>query len=103
MAQTSISIRTDENLKREAEALFAQLGLTLSAAINVFFRQAVRTRSIPFPLAAEADSQLQARRELGEAFKSIQEDSVKNGTDKMTLEEINEIIAEVRREARDVV
>ena len=53
MGQTSISIRVDEDVKREAETLFAKLGLTLSSATNVFFRQAVRTQSIPFWLSAE--------------------------------------------------
>ena len=53
MAQTSISIRVDEDVKREAETLFAKLGLTLSSATNVFFKQAVRTQSIPFSISAE--------------------------------------------------
>ena len=98
MAQTNISIRIDEDIKREAEALFARLGLTLSAATNVFFRQAVRTQSIPFPLTAvEADPKTQARKEFGEAIKAIQEQSLINGTSEMSLEEINGIIAECRQ------
>jgi DNA-damage-inducible protein J len=52
MAQTNISIRVDEDVKKDVEALFAKLGLTLSAATNVFYRQAVRTQSIPFPVTA---------------------------------------------------
>ena len=41
----------------------------------------------------------QARKRFGEALKVAQEQSVINGTSEMTLEEINEIIAECRREA----
>ena len=97
MGQTNMSIRVDEDIKREAEVLFAKLGLTVSAATNVFFRQAVRTQGIPFPLTAvEVDNKMQARKEFGELVKSIQEDSVRNGTDKMTMDEIDGIIAEVR-------
>ena len=93
MAQTNISIRIDEDLKRDAEAVFAKIGLTLSAATNVFYRQAVRTQSIPFHLsAAETDSQMQARRQFGEAIRAAQEQSVINGTSEMTLDEINDII-----------
>ena len=100
MAQTNISIRIDEDVKREAEALFARLGLTLSAATNVFYRQAVRTQSIPFPLTAvEADPKIQARKEFGQAVKAIQEQSLINGTSEMSLEEINGIIAECRQGA----
>ena len=44
-------------------------------------------------------TEMQARKEFGEAFKAMQVDSVINGTDKMTLDEINDIISETRREA----
>jgi len=100
MAQTSISIRIDEDVKRDAESLLSKLGLTLSSATNVFFRQVIRTQGIPFPLsAAEAEgSTMEARREFGEAFRAAQEASVINGTSEMTLDEINEVIAECRRE-----
>jgi DNA-damage-inducible protein J len=50
MAQTNLTIRIDENVKRDAETLFNRIGLTMSAAINVFFRQAVREQAIPFEL-----------------------------------------------------
>ena len=50
MAQTNLTIRIDENIKQEAETLFNRIGLTTSAAINVFFRQAIREQSIPFEL-----------------------------------------------------
>ncbi|MDR1069821.1 MAG: type II toxin-antitoxin system RelB/DinJ family antitoxin [Gracilibacteraceae bacterium] len=50
MAQTNLTIRIDENIKQEAESLFNKIGLNMSAAINVFFRQAIREQSIPFEL-----------------------------------------------------
>ena len=50
MAQTNLTIRIDEGVKREAETLFNKIGLSMSAAINVFFRQAVREQAIPFEL-----------------------------------------------------
>ncbi|MDR1000165.1 MAG: type II toxin-antitoxin system RelB/DinJ family antitoxin [Clostridiales bacterium] len=50
MAQTNLTIRIDENIKQEAERLFNRIGLNMSAAINVFFRQAIREQSIPFEL-----------------------------------------------------
>ncbi|MDR2869175.1 MAG: type II toxin-antitoxin system RelB/DinJ family antitoxin [Deferribacteraceae bacterium] len=50
MAQTNLTIRIDENIKQEAEVLFNKIGLTMSSAINVFFRQAIREQSIPFEL-----------------------------------------------------
>ena len=55
MAQTNLTIRIDEDIKREAESLFNQLGLNLSSAINVFIRQAIREQAIPFELRIHDD------------------------------------------------
>ena len=53
MAQANLTIRIDEDVKHDAENLFDSLGLTLSSAINVFFRQAIREQAIPFPIRAK--------------------------------------------------
>ena len=50
MAQTNLTIRIDEGIKREAEILFNMIGMNMSTAINIFFRQAVREQAIPFEL-----------------------------------------------------
>ena len=44
----SITIRIDDDVKREVESLFCKLGFTISGAANVFFRQAIREQAIPF-------------------------------------------------------
>ena len=48
MASVSTNIKIDPVLKEESQALFESLGLSLSAAINMFLRQAVREQAIPF-------------------------------------------------------
>jgi DNA-damage-inducible protein J len=50
MAQTNLTIRIDEDIKRDAETLFSTLGMSMSGAINIFFRQAVRDQAIPFSI-----------------------------------------------------
>ena len=50
MATTTVSIRIDEELKRQAEDLFADLGLNLTTAMTSFIRQSVREQRIPFAL-----------------------------------------------------
>jgi len=50
MAQTNLTVRIDEGVKREAEILFNRIGLNMSSAVNVFFRQAIREQAIPFEL-----------------------------------------------------
>ena len=53
MAQTNLTIRIDESVKRDAESLFDMLGMSMSGAINVFFRQAIREQAIPFAIRAK--------------------------------------------------
>jgi len=55
MAQTNLTIRIDEDIKRDAEILFNNIGLTMSSAINVFFRQALREQAIPFELKSYSE------------------------------------------------
>ena len=52
MAAVSTNIKIDPELKREAQELFNELGLSLSTAINIFLRQAVREQAIPFRIGA---------------------------------------------------
>ncbi len=48
MATTNINVRVDSELKQEAEALFSDLGLNMSSAINMFLRSAINHNGIPF-------------------------------------------------------
>ena len=57
MAQTNITIRIDEDIKKDAESLFAKLGLNMSSAVNVFFRQAVREQAMPFQIKVKTDEE----------------------------------------------
>ena len=53
MAKTTssnISIRMDSDLKAAAEALFDELGMSLSTAFNIFVRQSLREGGIPFKI-----------------------------------------------------
>ncbi|MCI8776354.1 MAG: type II toxin-antitoxin system RelB/DinJ family antitoxin [Oscillospiraceae bacterium] len=50
MANTNITIRMDEELKKQAEELFSDLGLNMTTAIIAFTKQAVREQRIPFEL-----------------------------------------------------
>lgn len=51
MATTNITIRIDEELKKQAEELFSDLGLNLTTAFVAFAKQAVREQRIPFNLS----------------------------------------------------
>ena len=48
MVSTNINFRTDESTKSEAEEIFSQLGISMSAALNMFLRQVIIRGGIPF-------------------------------------------------------
>lgn len=45
---SNINIRIDAQLKKDAEELFNDLGLTMSTAISMFLRSALNNDGIPF-------------------------------------------------------
>lgn len=50
--QTRIQIRTSKTLKDQATEVFADMGIDLTAAINMFLSQAVKEGGMPFkPMA----------------------------------------------------
>ncbi len=45
----NVLARVEPEVKSEAEAIMAQLGVPVSVVINMLYRQIIMTRSIPFP------------------------------------------------------
>ena len=45
---TTMTIRTNKEIKEQAQALFADLGMDLSTAVNLFLRQSVKEDALPF-------------------------------------------------------
>ena len=50
MKNVNVTLRVDEDLKRQADTLFSELGLNLTTAFNIFLRQSVREQRIPFQI-----------------------------------------------------
>ena len=55
MAQ--INIRVDDSVKRGAEQVFEEIGLSMNAAVTVFLKTCAREKRIPFELSATAARQ----------------------------------------------
>lgn len=55
MSNTTVNVtfRMDSELKRQADSLFAELGMSLSTAFNIFVRQSLRDGAIPFDISLE--------------------------------------------------
>jgi DNA-damage-inducible protein J len=99
---TNLSIRIDRGLKDEADKVFDALGMNLTTAITVFVRQAVRQKKIPFEIALNTDDKGQRTTTVDAiaASERIWQASIQNGTDKMSMEDIDAEIAAARRERK---
>ena len=50
MAQASaiVNVRVEENVKRDIEKLFDSLGMNISTAVNMFFKQCLMEQGLPY-------------------------------------------------------
>ena len=99
MAGGNVTVRIDEETKRDFDNFCENVGINITTAFNMFIKATLRNRELPFAVT-DIEPQSKARKELQEAFRAAQIQSVINGTDKMTMEEIDAEIAECRREKR---
>ena len=73
-----ISARVDPKLKRNAEEVFKELGLTTTQAITLFYKQVELERGLPFAVrmpndvTAEALEQARTRQNLG-SFNTLED------------------------------
>lgn len=91
MANVNVTIRMDEDIKRQADDLFSDLGMSLSGAITVFMKQAIRQQAIPFKIARDIPN-----RETLEAIEEVQR--LKNDPTKKTYDSFDEILKELDSE-----
>ncbi len=83
MATTTVSFRTDAELRKEADIFFETVGMTMSTAINLYLRKIVMEQRIPFEISVPTMSQesinaLKEAEELkkpgvGKVFKTVDE------------------------------
>ena len=94
MAQTTMTFRVDDSLKKDFDRLCDEFGLSNTAALTIFMKTMVRERRIPF--AIKSLSEDERRRRAMEAYEILREDAAKSGLQGMSLDEINSIIREAR-------
>lgn len=80
MATTKINFRVDSEVKKQSEALFGQLGVNLTTALNVFLRQAIRVGVFPFDVRLEQPN-AETVEAIKESEKLLQDPSVKRYAD----------------------
>lgn len=57
MAQTMVSFRMDDNLKRSMEKLCDELGMSMTTAFIIYAKKMTRENRIPFEVSVEQPNQ----------------------------------------------
>lgn len=69
---TTVNVRMNAELKKQAEELFGELGMNLTTAVNIFIRQSLRQGGIPFNVSLDepnretVSAMLEAKRIAGD-------------------------------------
>ena len=95
MAQSAVTVIIDSEIKSQFDKVCEQIGMSANTAFNVFVKAVVRTRSIPFEVKAQANTEPMSGLE---AFRALRAEAQQNGLPEMTLDEINEEIRLAREE-----
>ena len=61
MAKVSTNITIDAEVKKQAQELFADLGMELSTAVNIYLKKAVAEQGIPFEVTREVPNAVTAK------------------------------------------
>lgn len=72
MAQTTLSVRVDENSKKAFDKFCTEIGMNTSVAINLFIKTVIRERKIPFELSLEKnDKEFYSKENMAHLKESI--------------------------------
>ena len=58
MKNIDVTFQIDEDIKKQAEALFDDLGMDLSTAFSIFLKQSIREQGIPFSVSENTPNEV---------------------------------------------
>ena len=87
---TNFSVRMDSEIKRQCEALYGELGMNLTTAINVFLRQSLRVGGLPFEVRLDTPNK-ETMAAMLEAERIAKDPSVKH------YDDVEEALRELKR------
>lgn len=87
MTQSVINVRMDDQLKNNFDTLCDELGITMSTAITIFVKKAVREQRIPFDMALDPFYSKSNMEAIEKGIRDIEEGRVVN----KTLEELEKM------------
>lgn len=101
MGSVNVTVRVDEETKRQFDTFCENVGINITTAFNMFIKATLRTRELPFTVT-DIELQKQTREAIlargKEAFSEAQAQARINGTSDMTMDDIDAEISQYRRE-----
>ena len=97
MAQVSMTVRMDSQLKQMFDALCREFDMSVNTAINVYAKAVVQTKNIPFRMGVDTS---ESADETVRSFRQYRAQVAADDRPELTLDEINEEIR-LAREERD--
>lgn len=83
MSGVNITFRTDENIKKEAEKTFREMGINMTTGLNLYLAMVANEKQIPFIIRAKSqNNQRQQKHENQLAYISAAEEK-KEAIDKL--------------------
>ncbi len=93
MSKVNVTIRMDKDLKKQADEVFEELGMSFTTAVTLFTKQCVRDRELPFEPRLEPNkTTIKALKELNRMIKHPEEYKTYNS--------FKEIIDEIEAEEK---
>ncbi|NJN93154.1 MAG: type II toxin-antitoxin system RelB/DinJ family antitoxin [Anaerolineales bacterium] len=86
MAKSAIiRARIEPELKAEAETIFSELGLSITEAITLFYRQVKLSKGLPFEVRLPNQTTLQTFQDTDEGKNLVQSENAQEMFDKLGL------------------
>lgn len=88
MPSSIVTIRMDSEIKKQAQAIFNDLGMDMTTAMNIFVRQVIREQAIPFRVQKNGEPNRETLMALLEAERLVSDPAAKRYTVEEALEEL---------------
>lgn len=95
MAMTNLNLRLDADTKAQVESILNDMGLNFTTAVNIYFKQILRTGEIPFKIKADVPN--------NETIKAMEEtEALLKAPDTKYYTDVDRLFEDLTKDSNDV-
>lgn len=94
MAQGIMSIRVDNDVRKDINEFSKKVGISVSTLVNLYFKKVIDEQKIPFEISVKKEPDRQG---YINAMESLKQEVIDNYPDKLSLKEVNKIYIGFRK------